>query len=458
MNIETFGMKNVKDFGALGDGVHNDTQAIQAALDAGGIVRFPAGTYITGTLELNSNGGIYLDLGATIRASRDKRDYNADDFCPQNAVFVSEHVSGAHLIVAIEKENIFIGGMGTIDGDAPYWVNTPSDEKDSPTLLPDPERPGQMFFICECKNVSITDLHLKNGSYWHLFCHGCEDVMIRGLNINGQQYQYTNDGIDIDCCRRVTVSDCIINVGDDALTLRGYDKPLKDKKYCEDVVITNCSISSYGDYGLRIGVGSGLIRNCTISNLVIHDSNIGIGMMCRFSPKGSCTKIENIRISNVTIDAERALELRVSNDERHPPLPVSAYIRNILISGVIARSNVSSYLLGFDGAEFENVRISDSLFTFDGNGYHGDYPERGRWGRFSADSAFVLKKVRNVTFDGVGISYTDTDPEPVWLSDGDEQSVALKETESGWRFDVTAIDSENVKYRGCDFTKGTRNV
>ena len=37
-------MINVKDFGAVGDGVTLDTIAVQNALDAGGIVYFPAGT------------------------------------------------------------------------------------------------------------------------------------------------------------------------------------------------------------------------------------------------------------------------------------------------------------------------------------------------------------------------------------------------------------------------------
>ena len=45
-------MHNVKDFGAIGNGIANDTAAVQRAIDAGGMVYFPAGTYLCGTLFL----------------------------------------------------------------------------------------------------------------------------------------------------------------------------------------------------------------------------------------------------------------------------------------------------------------------------------------------------------------------------------------------------------------------
>ena len=93
-------MRNVKDYGAKGDGITKDTAAIQRAIDDGGVVYFPPGTYISGTLYLKSGGGLHLEHGATLKASADRADYNADDFCVQNAVFTRENVSGAHFIVA----------------------------------------------------------------------------------------------------------------------------------------------------------------------------------------------------------------------------------------------------------------------------------------------------------------------------------------------------------------------
>ena len=118
-------MRNVKEFGAVGDGIANDTAAIQRAIDAGGIVWIPPGVYVTGTLYLKSNGGLHLEAGAVLKASHSRSDYNQDDFCPQNMVFSSEFVTGAHLIVAMEQENISLSGEGCIDGDALFWMTEP---------------------------------------------------------------------------------------------------------------------------------------------------------------------------------------------------------------------------------------------------------------------------------------------------------------------------------------------
>ena len=109
-------MNNVRDFGAKGDGTTLDTEAIQKAIDAGGMVYFPPGIYLSGTLYLKSDGGLDLSPGAHLLASPDRKDYNADDFCEQNRVFASEQVSGAHFIVAVEQHNITIRGGGRIDG------------------------------------------------------------------------------------------------------------------------------------------------------------------------------------------------------------------------------------------------------------------------------------------------------------------------------------------------------
>ena len=178
--------RNVLSFGARGDGVTKDTRAIQNALDAGGIVHFPAGVYLTGTLYLRSNGGIDLAPGAVILGSPDLADYNPDDFCPQNVANKGDSATGAHLIVAVEQKHIVISGQGRIDGNRRAFYSVEENVPGNWTgiLL----RPGQMLFLCECEDVRISDVELFNAPYWTCFLHGCEQVAIHGVHIFNHQH------------------------------------------------------------------------------------------------------------------------------------------------------------------------------------------------------------------------------------------------------------------------------
>ena len=359
-------MRNVKDYGASGDGITLDTKAIQAAIDDGGMVYIPEGIYRTGTLYLKSNGGLHLAVGAVLVASHEREDYNEDDFCPQNRVFTEEYVTGAHLICAIEQENIIIEGHGTIDGQGNFWMNEKNTlpgwpDIDDRNYKPNKDRPGQMIFICECKNVHISDINIVNGPYWHLFFHGCDNVHARGLTIKGDRPRWTNDGIDIDCCSRVTISDCVIEVGDDAITLRGYDDPLKNKKICESVTITNCVLYSHRDYGIRIGVGNGLIRNCTISNVTVDAPHwAGIGILGRWSDEArTASSVENICISNANVHSRCPIEICVAYGEK--PLPHECFIRNIVMDNLMLITEKCNVIKGFSGVPLENISMNNVI-------------------------------------------------------------------------------------------------
>lgn len=427
-------MKNVRDFGAVGDAVTNDTAAIQSALNGGDTVTVPAGTYLCGTLYLQSNTCLYLEAGATILATTDKSYYNADDYCEQNAVFKSEHVTGAHLITAVGAENISIKGEGIIDGSSHFWVNENNRLENSITYQPNPERPGQMIFICECKNVSVSDVTLKNSPYWHLFLHGCSDVTVRGIKVYGERLQYTNDGIDIDCCRNVSVSDCLINTGDDGITVRCYNKPLTVPAVCENITVTNCVISSFGDFGIRIGVGDGLIKNCVFSNIVIYDSHLGIGVIGRFSEMSCGVNIENVKMQNIRIEANRAFEIRTSNTEHLKPSPKKRHIKNVTFDDISGRYCKNSVIYGYENSTLSSIRFTNCDFKVYGTANTPECDERGIWNSACTDSAFEIKDAANIMFDSISIKW-------------DKDNV-------GFEHDFNITNSQNVKFKHCDFTKG----
>lgn len=417
-------MNNIIDFGAVGDGVTVNTKAIQRAIDAGGTVYIPSGVFVTGTLYLKSHGGLHLAAGAVLKASTDRADYNAEDYCPQNAVFKEEFMAGTHLISAVFQEDVFIEGEGTIDGYSHFWVNEAQKHKHNDFYGHPPaeaNRPAQMVFFAECKNVRVENVKLTNSPFWHLFFHGCENVFVRGIYVGGEIKQWVNDGIDVDCCSDVTISDCIIVTGDDGITLRANGKRLVNKSaVCENVVVSNCIITSYLDYGIRIGVGGGIIRNCSFSNLIIKDSLNGIGVTCRFSPNGECTTVENISFNGFFVNALRAILLKISDFQNHPPLPKRTHIKGLYFNNSVFESNRSNFILGFDDSETSGLYFNNCHFRYVPEDMSNHRHMAGRWDTKEKDSIIYATKTSKLVFNGC--CFNQAQPSPLACDFASENS------------------------------------
>ena len=296
-------MVEIKNFNAKGDGITNDTAAVQAALDSGEVVHFTPGTYLCGTLYMRSNGGIHLDEGATLLAIPGKENYNADDFSPRNRVFVSEKVSGAHLIIAEECENISITGKGKIAGNFKSVFDLTQTEERWCPHYPLPEwRMAQMIFLAACRNVIVKDVTLCDSQYWTCFLLDCDEVEITGVKIRCDRMVINADGLDIDCCRDVLIENCDIDCGDDCIAIRANESHAKRQAPCDGVEVRNCQLRSPA-CAVRIGVGNGTLRNCTLKELQIRDSSIGVGLCPSYS-RGKCVEIDNILFENVYFEGK----------------------------------------------------------------------------------------------------------------------------------------------------------
>lgn len=410
-------MNNVKDFGAKGNGLVKDTAAIQRAIDSGGMVHFPPGEYLSGTLFLKSGGGLFLEPGAILKASLDRGDYNTDEFCVQNRSTPSESASGAHFIVAIEQENIMICGGGRIDGNRqafygsyePPYAGKYQDGTEWNGKLRGVWRPGQMIFFCESRNVRIEDVQLFNAPYWTCFLHGCEDVIIRGLRILNDQRTANGDGLDIDCCRRVTVSDCIIDTGDDCIAIRGNDEPLKRPCPCEQITVTNCVLHGR-TMGFRFGVGNGIIRNVTVSNIVFHDCRDAVGFNSNYSTdplKG--VQIENIQFENLRMEVERAFFI-VSQVRGATPEPAARMIRDISFRHVRGTFQLPSVICGCAETGISGLDVYDLHLRCSGvKKKHDDDPagNYGLWSTNVPDCAFYIAHAKDVRFEKVTVDWNE---------------------------------------------------
>ena len=162
---------NVIDFGAKGDGATKDTAAIQRAIDAantagGGEVLLPKGVYLSGSVFLKSGVDFHLADGAVLKGSPDPADYNALDIAPQNwgRLGSGDNISGGHLVLCVEQENVTLRGPGKIDGNVGAFLKMP-DGSHPPTKLEIPWRPAQMIWFVESRNIAIRDIEIADAPY-----------------------------------------------------------------------------------------------------------------------------------------------------------------------------------------------------------------------------------------------------------------------------------------------------
>lgn len=414
-----------RDFGAISNTNTVQTTAIQAAIDAceksgGGTVHLDSGTYITGTVYLRTNTYLYIPYMCTLKGSDNFADYNDPCAWPQNTPIPAERANGMHLIVGLEIENSGIFGGGAIDGNGSFF-GFKNEEGFS--------RPSQMVYLCESKNLRIRDLELKNSTYWTMHVYGCEDVIISGLHITNNPNIPCCDGIDVDCSKRVVISDCIINTEDDCITLRGNNSllgSLKDKSKClEDVTVTNCQLCTNGCNAFRIGVGNNAIRNCTISNVVIRNSSKGVCLESRYvfnDDEKPGTKIENISFNNVYMECVCPIYisshcLGITNDP-------SPDIRNVSFSnltitakeGIIVQSNENAVV---EGISFNNVILNlenseklkflekflaDKVYTSEEAPIVIDKYGYSEWDYATPPAAFTVANVKKFNMNNVNIS------------------------------------------------------
>src|SRR5215831_10830737 len=277
---------NVRDFGAKGDGVALDTAALQAAIDAchkdeGGTVLLPAGTFLTGTLELKSNVTQHLAAAAKILGAADGKQYHAAEAIPLTGEWTMGDGNVA-LIFAANAENIAIEGQGTIDGQGAQF-RPPTRGAQPPAGLTGNRRPHHLLFY-QVRNLTVRDIFLTNSAYHSVRVAVCSRVKMDGVRIHNR-VNHNNDGFHFISSQYVHVSNSDVQCQDDACALFGS---------CKFVTVTNCSFSTRWSV---FRFGGGEAENITVSNCLIYDT-FGCPIKLRCAP-GS--RYENMSFSNLVM-------------------------------------------------------------------------------------------------------------------------------------------------------------
>ena len=372
---------DVRDYGAKPDGRTLCTTSIQKAIDAcsqsgGGTVYLPPGNFLSGTIYFKTGVTLRLAAGCTLLGSKDLKDYP-----PTVQAFRSytDNYTDKSLIYGEKLERIAITGLGTIDGqgaafEGPYKV-----------------RPYMIRFI-ECRNVTVKDVTIKDSPMWVQHFLACDDVRITGITVKSL-VNHNNDGIDIDSCRRVVISDCNINSGDDAIVLKSTSA-----RVCRDVAISNCVLSSRCN-ALKMGTESnGGFQNIVITGCSIYDTRLA-GVALEIVDGGT---MDRVVVSNITMNKVGApVFLRLGNRARpfkkDMETPGMGVMRNITISNIEATgaNPTGCAISGLPEAAIENLTLSNIRLSFEGGGTKADaareipektadYPEYSMFGKLPA--------------------------------------------------------------------------
>lgn len=374
---------NVKDYGAVADTTRLSTVAIQNAIDdcsthGGGTVWIPAGNYLCTTVFLKDNVTLHLDVGSTLYASRKVSDYAS----LRRKVSAADNDYVEILVGAVNARNIAVTGKGTLNcraertgfrrepqlaitdsvtgreiaNAAKYGADYQSKFKKVPPF------PGAINFR-GCTNVHIRDIQVIESSFWSVHLQGCDRVYVDGIYIESDPDNGVNaDGLDIDGCNNVSISNCVINTGDDALCLKTTSQGGKPQS-CKGIAITNCHLTS-SSAALKIGTEShGNFEDITISNCIINSANRGLNMIIRDGGT-----VRNVTISNLIIRTVRKATFWWGNGDplwftiqKRGNQPSAGSIENVTIQDVIAYGQSGMRLEGFDNTikniRFRNVQL-----------------------------------------------------------------------------------------------------
>jgi hypothetical protein len=451
---------NVRDFGATGDGVTLDHPAIQSAIDkaassGGAVVHLPAGTYLSGTIELRS--GVTLDLAAdaVLLGSGRLADYRRGNW--------------PALILAKDQTRIAITGLGTIDGNSPVLVPTFDAIKKSgdglafvPGVAPgqilefigptgvlskldahDLQSKGkliehlygphtrpyeyvrpQIIEFWNCREIILRDITLRNAANWVQVYRDCEDLLFERIKVRSKKY-WNNDGIDLVDCKRVRLLDSDIDSADDALCLKS--DPLGTG--CEDILVRNCKLASRAS-AVKFGTASHhAFRRIHISDITVRDTYRSVIAL---------QTVDGAVIEDVLFERAKATEtgnaffLRIGhrNQKKAPGTLRRVIIRDVDVQVPPLGKNyhretnenhnlLPSSIVGLHGHPVTEVLLENITVRYGGNADRNhaevpldkldameerarDYPEFSQWGELPAWAAFIRNTegitLRNVKF------------------------------------------------------------
>lgn len=489
---------NPADYGAVGDGKANNTAAFAKTMAAvkaagGGTVWVTAGQYLTGSIELVDNVTLHLDAGAELLYSGD----SADSPVVPSRWECTNVYTYAPLIYANGKQNIAITGRGVLNGQGwNWWWRSASSKAPAPqgknplpareawralyARIEAGEKVGPADFdaakeylrpslvgIYNCRNVLVEGVTLFKSPMWMLHPVYSDDIVVRGVRFvsadpEGQPSKEgtgpNGDGIDVDSCRNVRISDCFFSTSDDCIVIKsGRDNDgIRTNRPTEYVTITNCVM--YKGHGAVV-IGSetsGGIRDITASNIVSKGTDTGFRIK---SQRGRGGVMENFRFDNWVIeDAQRVAFEITMRYGRTPEAPVSEktpLFRNFAYSNItVTNAKKVATVEGLTERDIEQIRFSDINATGK-TGFIADHGADIKLQNFriaiEQGSALSFDACHAVSLDDVKAQTSAQDAPVILLNNSTDTSVRATPgaKRAGGFLRVTGQESAGITFSGA---------
>lgn len=366
---------NVQSYGAKGDGVIKDTQAIQSAIDAceqkgGGTVLLTAGTYLSAPIMLKSNINLHLEKGATLLGSKDEADY---------AKITEFRAPGRQALVsAADAQNVSITGQGVIDGAGQGWWKMARSYRGSGAMGFDHPRPRLVVFD-HCRHVLVEGVTIQNSPMWQLVPYYSDDVTVRNVKVLAPANSPNTDAIDPFSTSNMVIDHVYADVGDDDIAIKsGEPNSTGNDSPSRNITISNCTFMH--GHGLSIGSEiAGGAENITAEHIQFDGTSNGIRV-----------KANRDRGNNVGHLVFRDLQMKnVKNT-----LVISEYYPRIVPRGEVAPAPVTPLTPHFHDIKIENLTSTGSSSA----GAIFGLPE-------SPVTGVVLTNVRISAMQGLTIGY-----------------------------------------------------
>ena len=462
------GFHNVRDYGAKGDGRVIDSPAFNRAIEAasakgGGTIVVPPGRYLCFSIRLKSHITLVLSPGSVIEAAspdRHKGQYDLPEGVWEEQ-FVDYGLAHFHnsLIYGDGVSDVAIIGQGLIHGlgldregppqgwhGIPGWkspkergLSADAARRANPEEMKYEGRGNKAIGLIRCRNVLLKDFSILQGGHFACYVMGCTNVRIDGLTVDTDR-----DGIDLDCCRDVRVTHCVVNAPkDDAICLKS-SYGLQEARLCEDVQVIGCKTSGYllgtvldGTYqkspylapdkvGVlgRIKLGTDSIagfRNILIADCICENSRgLQLGAI-----DGGVLEDVTFRDINLVNPVNHPIFLRLSARTRAPKGAGVAKVRRVRFTGIQASGARAEYpcgVVGIPDGIIEDVSLRGVDVTAAGGGTEADanrvVPERRNsslepsfMGTLPAHGLYA-RHVRNLSVTDCGFDTAAPDARP----------------------------------------------